>query len=126
MITQLGDTLGDVTDYPIEFARSNILAVWFVSFFAYDSLLDPVADRFAVVVRATIEVPEGDYLLTVESDDGIRIHVDGELVLDQWTIHTPEIDEVKPTLREGAHHIRGDYFEGGGLGVLDVSLQALP
>jgi hypothetical protein len=159
VITQSGDTLANTADYPFGFSRSNILAVWFVSFFAYDSLLDPVADpigynklvsgtpddmatarqlayrwwgspsttlpedRFAAVARTTIQVPKGDYILDVESDDGIRIRVDGRLVLDRWSVHTPKPDEVRLHLREGEHTIRVDYFEGGGLGVLDVGIR---
>ena len=159
VITQFGDTLDNAIDYPFGFTRSNIPAAWLFSFFAYDSLLDPVADpigynklvsgtpddllttrqlayrwwgspstvlpedRFAAVARTTIQVPEGDYILDVESDDGIRIRVDGRLVLDKWSVHTPEVDEVRLHLREGEHTIRVDYFEGGGLGVLDVGIR---
>lgn len=84
------------------------------------------ADRFAVSASTTINVVPGEYILEVESDDGIRVWLDGNMILERWDIHTPIIDEIKFNATPGPHELKVDYFEGGGLGVLDVSILKAP
>lgn len=80
------------------------------------------ADKFAVRASSTTHMSPGEYSLVVESDDGIRIWLDNKMILERWDIHTPMIDEIKVSLTEGLHELQVEYFEGGGLGVLDVSI----
>ena len=80
------------------------------------------ADRFAVKASTSFYLPEGDYLLQSESDDGIRVWLDDKLILERWDIHTPEIDEVKFSATEGNHTLKVEYFEAGGLAVLDIAI----
>ena len=81
---------------------------------------DIPADRFAVKATASIHLPSGDYSLQAESDDGIRVWLDDVMILERWDIHTPQIDEVKFSAIEGTHTLKVEYFEAGGLAVLDV------
>jgi len=147
------------TEVSFGFNRSNIRLDWTVSYFAYDSLLDPVhdpakfqavmqgtpdhvtqqgrlayrwwgspghglpEDRFAIRASAEFEVEAGEYILDVESDDGIRVWVDDRLLLENWSVHEPAIDFRPVSLAAGVHRLRLEYFEGGGLGVLDVDLR---
>lgn len=83
---------------------------------------DVPPDQFAVVATTQIETESGAYLVTVESDDGVRIWIDDVLVVERWDIHTPTIDETLVTLSKGVHQLRVEYFDAGGLAVLDVSV----
>lgn len=80
------------------------------------------ADRFAVKASTSFYLPEGDYLLQSESDDGIRVWLDDKLILERWDIHTPLIHEVKFSATEGNHTLNVEYFEAGGLAVLDIAI----
>ena len=158
VITQFGDTIPAGIPSIFQFSETSFPMVWNISFFAYDSLSDPLkypeafkslllgnpitslskpqlayrwwdapatvipADQFAVKATTSFEAPPGDYVLEVESDDGIRIWLDDRMILDRWDIHTPTVDEVNFTASAGLHTLNVEYFEGGGLGVLDVSI----
>jgi len=80
------------------------------------------AEQFAVKARTSFFAQEGNYIIQTESDDGIRVWMDNQLIVDHWDIHTPAIDEVKLKLNKGQHEIKLEYFDAGGLAVLDVSI----
>lgn len=79
-------------------------------------------DQFATFANATATVEPGKYKLLVTSDDGIRLFVDGEQVLDRWNIHEPVTDEIELELG-GTHHFEIEHFENGGLATLDFRLE---
>lgn len=81
------------------------------------------ADRFATVAETTLELPAGRWLLSTTSDDGIRVWVDGRLVLDDWTWHAPKDASVPLDLPAGRHTIRVEHFEIDGWAVLRSSLE---
>ena len=68
--------------------------------------------RFAFDATGTVNLPAGDYTLRSISDDGIRVWVDGRLVIDNWDLHGSEIDYAP--LAGGRHDIRVQYFQIGG------------
>lgn len=80
------------------------------------------ADRFATVAETTLDLPEGAYLLTTVSDDGIRVFVDGKVVLEDWTWHPPKEVRAALTLSEGSHAVRVEHFEIDGHASLSVKL----
>lgn len=75
-------------------------------------------DRFALIADGTVTLPSGNYSLDVISDDGIKVWIDGNLVIDKWSVHESELDQVK--LAGGAHRIRVQYFEQTGWAELQV------
>ena len=73
------------------------------------------ADGAALVAEGRVVLPPGPahaYLLRVISDDGVRVWVDGRLVVDNWDVHGSEIDTAR--LSGGAHTLRIEYFEATG------------
>ena len=48
------------------------------------------------------------------TDDGVRLWVDGDLVIDQWRSMAQESFEVKVLLQEGVHALKMEYFEHDG------------
>lgn len=79
-------------------------------------------DRFATFAQSKIEAPAGEYRLIVTSDDGIRVFVDGNMVIDHWDIHEPAVDEAVINLN-GSHTISVEHFDATGLATIDVRLQ---
>lgn len=71
----------------------------------------------------TVEVPAGDYEIKVTSDDGVRVWVDGKLVIDNWTYHAPTLDKADLKLGPGKHKIEVRHFQLDGYGTLQVDLQ---
>lgn len=68
-------------------------------------------------------VPQaGEYVFAVDRlDDGARLSIDGQLVLDSWKIQAATSQESKPiTLSPGVHDIRLDYSQGTGMGSLTL------
>ena len=66
----------------------------------------------------TVTLPAGNYDLVVTSDDGIRVWVDGTMVLEDWTIHGPKDDRIP--IGGGPHQLRVEYFQNTGAAALQV------
>lgn len=87
--------------------------------FDYDQLgggptqLSGVADNFAVRWTATLPFAQGRYIFHSHSDDGSRITVDGNVVLDQWGSCCQTWDSSEIEL-SGNHKIIYEMEENGG------------
>jgi len=77
-------------------------------------------ERWALQATAGFVLPQGAYRLRTISDDGIRVWLDGRLVIDRWSVHESMLDEVP--LSGGAHDLRVEYFQGDGWTELRVEL----
>ena len=75
-----------------------------------------VTDRFewfAIDYRGTFAVPApGSYRFRLTSDDGSRLLIDGQQVIDNDGIHGENAVEGTAELTEGAHSIEVQYFQG--------------
>lgn len=69
-------------------------------------------ERFVTEATATVALPPGKYTLRTISDDGVRVWVDGRLVIDDWTPHESAVDAVP--IGGGTHDIRVRHFQVGG------------
>jgi nitrous oxidase accessory protein NosD len=86
------------------------------------SIEDDVArDRFALVAEGVADLPSGDYTVSVISDDGVRVWVDGEEVIDAWTPHESRIDRA--SIRGGRRKLKVEYYEIGGFAELRFDIQ---
>jgi hypothetical protein len=74
-------------------------------------------DRVALVADGDVNL-SGATTMDVISDDGIRVWVDGTLLIDKWSVHESELDHAK--LIAGKHHIKIEYFEQTGWQELQV------
>jgi hypothetical protein len=57
----------------------------------------------------------------VTADDGIRLWVDGDLLIDAWTDQSPTSYQVTRTLTAGSHAVKVEYYENGGGAVVGLS-----
>jgi len=81
-------------------------------------------DRFGTIATTRLVFPPGRWVVRTTSDDGIRVWLDGELVIDDWTWHGPtshthefEVEEARDI------PIRVEHFELDGWAVLDVGVE---
>jgi nitrous oxidase accessory protein NosD len=78
-------------------------------------------DRFAFVAEGAVDLPKGDYTLQIISDDGARVWVDNELVLDAWEPHESRVDEV--TIGGGRRKLKVEYYELAGWAEMRLDIQ---
>ena len=73
-------------------------------------------DTFSARYTGQIEAPvSGQYTFTTRSDDGVRLLIEGETVVDNWTDHGPTNDSGTITLEAGKRYdINLDFYENGG------------
>ncbi len=81
-------------------------------------------DHFGVLAKAEVPLTAGTWRITTLTDDGIRIAVDGDLLIDNWTWHAPVTDTATFTLRRARTvTIELAYFELNGGATLDFKLE---
>ncbi len=57
----------------------------------------------------------GKYRLGVMTDDGVRLYIDGKLVIEYWKDRGPTADVIAMELEAGrAYDVRMEYYENGG------------
>ncbi|MFF0148007.1 PA14 domain-containing protein [Amycolatopsis sulphurea] len=82
------------------------------------------ADSFSLRLTGDIVFPAvGDYKLRANVDDGIRMWIDDQLVMDYWQISNPAWREatVHSDAPGQAKKIRIDYYDNGGYAKLDLN-----
>ncbi len=84
------------------------------------------ADRFATIAETKGVFDGGRYVLHVTSDDGVRVLVDGKIVLEDWTWHGPKDEDVTVDLAAGDHTLRVEHFELDGYATLRLSVSPAP
>jgi mannan endo-1,4-beta-mannosidase len=78
-----------------------------------------------MIAATRIPLPKGKWILRASSDDGIRVRVDGEVVIENWTWHGPERNEA--TFESPGDRnllIEVEHFEIDGHAELDVQIEA--
>lgn len=82
-------------------------------------------DLFGLFATTRVKLPaDGVYELSTTTDDGVRVYIDDELVIEDWTLHAATRDVVTMPLAAGEHTIRLEYFQIQGGAALVVELRA--
>ncbi len=71
------------------------------------------ADNFSVRWTRTLHFDEGNYAFHARVDDGIRLYVDNNLVIDRWSDGPHEVSG-NYFMTAGQHALRVEYYEGVG------------
>ncbi len=72
------------------------------------------ADNFSARFTKTLNLTGGSYTFYIAGDDGVRLSVDGNMLVDQWFDHGMTEYPANLTLTEGSHTIVAEYFEHAG------------
>ncbi|MBX3115207.1 MAG: right-handed parallel beta-helix repeat-containing protein [Fimbriimonadaceae bacterium] len=78
-------------------------------------------NHFATLAETRFTVEPGDYTLSLTSDDGVRVLLDGKVIFEDWTWHAPKSDVIKLKLG-GRHNLRIEHFELDGYSALQARL----
>ena len=82
------------------------------------------SDFFGIRYRACLNVPaDNTYTFFTYSDDGSRLFIDGNLVVDNDGLHAAREASGSVTLTAGMHPMEVQFFERAGVEVLTVSWQ---
>lgn len=79
---------------------------------------DTDSNNFSVIWTGTIEPLYSEtYTIKTVNDDGVRLWVNNELIIDDWEFHGPQEQAGNITLQAGQKYdIWMEYFNGGGAG----------
>ncbi|HVS60624.1 MAG TPA: NosD domain-containing protein [Gemmatimonadaceae bacterium] len=78
----------------------------------YRALPNLPRENFALEATGSVDLAPGEYTLRTLSDDGVRVWVDGALVIDDWKPHETALDFA--ALGGGHHDLRVQYYQGDG------------
>lgn len=82
-------------------------------------------DRFAFRFDGYVRIDrDAVYTWYLASDDGSKLFIDGELIIDNGGEHGTVEKQGLTALKKGYHQIRVDYFDSGGGNELKVYLQS--
>lgn len=79
-------------------------------------------DYFATVSNGSFEIDPGSYVLSVTADDGVRVKLDGKLIIDEWHYSGPTTYERTVKLG-GKHTIEINQFEIDGYSTIKCDLR---
>ena len=87
----------------------------------------PGSDSFGTIATTEIPLAAGTWKLWTQSDDGVRVTVDGQVLIENWTHHGPTRDEGRFTLEQAKTvAIRVEHFELNGYAILELGLEPIP
>jgi PKD repeat protein len=68
-------------------------------------------DNFSARWTRDLDFPEGRYRFYTRTDDGVRLWIDGAMIIDQWRDQSPTTYAADVYLTAGRHNIRMEYYE---------------
>lgn len=77
-------------------------------------------DHFGVRWSADVTFEEGTYRFQASTDDGTRVHLDGELIIDAWYPRPVRSTVAYGHVPAGRHRLVVEYFEQAGFAVAKV------
>jgi alpha-tubulin suppressor-like RCC1 family protein len=95
-----------IADFPDEVSEQ------FDNNWGLGEIIPGYSDRIGFRSGRMIYLPAGEYEFTLGSDDGSRLWIDGELVIDNWGDHWYTEKSFRKTFTsDGYHRFRIDYYE---------------
>jgi glucose/arabinose dehydrogenase len=64
----------------------------------------------------------GSYTFSATADDGVRVYLDGTLVIDQWKDQSATTYTASRQVSAGSHELRVEYYENGGDAVAKLAI----
>jgi chitodextrinase len=86
-----------------------------------DPSLQPL--NFSARWQGNFTFSQGNYVFSVITSDGMRLYVDGNLILNAWRDQSPNSYTVTQTISQGSHLITVEYYERQGGATAQVSWQ---
>ncbi|GAB4323107.1 MAG: hypothetical protein Kow00117_11720 [Phototrophicales bacterium] len=80
------------------------------------------SDNFSARWSTTQYLDGSEYLIQVQADDGVRVWLDGILVIDQWNLATGQTYNYRIQPIAGNHSLRVEFYEAEGLAFINFKL----
>ena len=80
------------------------------------------ADGFSARWTSTQTLSGGGYYLSVAADDGVRVWVNGTLIIDQWHAASGQTYNANLNLNGGPNYFQVEYYESSGEAFIDFTL----
>jgi glucose/arabinose dehydrogenase len=84
------------------------------------------ADQFSVRWTGRFTFPAGTQTFTATADDGVRVYVDGEVLIDAWQDQSSTTYEANIELSAGEHTVTMEYYENDTDAVARLSWHPAP
>ena len=78
---------------------------------------------FSVRWQGNFTFSQGNYVFSVITSDGMRLYIDGNLILNSWRDQPPDYYTLTQTISQGSHLIVVEYYERQGGATAQVSWQ---
>jgi len=72
------------------------------------------SDNFSARWTGRAHIADGVYTFIARADDGIRVWLNGQILINQWKDQPPTEYRAVRRIRSGTYHIRVEYYEHGG------------
>ena len=72
-------------------------------------------DDFSARWTRFLSLEEGTYRFTARTDDGVRVYLDDQLIIDRWSEHPAQTFSEEKSVSAGHHLVRVEYYERSGL-----------
>jgi len=83
----------------------------------------PGPDHFGDISRTSLQLPKGKWRFTTLSDDGVRVIVNGQAIIEHWDHHGPQRDTaVFEQKSDDPIEILVEHFEIDGYSVLELQI----
>jgi glucose/arabinose dehydrogenase len=82
-------------------------------------------DQFSARWTGQVTFGGGSTTFSVTADDGIRLYVDGSILIDEWQDQAPTTYTATTTLTAGTHTVMVEYYENAGGATAEVSWQGV-
>ena len=82
-------------------------------------------DNFSVRWTRSVSFEGGLYRFSVTTDDGAKLWVDDQLLINEWRIQAARTYTADVTLVAGWHHLKLEYYEGGGVAGISLSWELI-
>jgi uncharacterized protein YraI len=79
-------------------------------------------DNFSARFTSIQQLDSGDYRVSVRADDGVRVTVDGIVVINEFHGASGSTYTANMTLNQGLHNFMIEYYEASGAAFLDYQL----
>ncbi len=83
------------------------------------------SDRFSARWKQTLNFTPGTYRLTATMDDGMRVWIDDNLVIDSWYDSQAHTITATMYLGAGDHRVKVEYYDEGGDAVAKFRIDSL-
>lgn len=83
-------------------------------------------NNFSARWTRTMDFQDGVYQFRTDSDDGARVYVDGQLIIDYWIDQALTEHIANKQMTSGSHTVTVEYFDSGGGAAMYFSINYRP